>query len=149
MSVSLKMRLQEDVKSAMRAQDKATLGAMRLMMAAIKQKEVDERIELDDEAIILLFDKLVKQRRESIEQYEAAGRHDLAEKEVFELDLLQRYMPEPLSAAEIASAIEAQVVAVGATSMKDMGVVMAALKPLLQGRADMAAVSRLIKEKLQ
>jgi uncharacterized protein YqeY len=147
--MSLKARLQEDLKTAMRAQDKATVGAMRLMMAAIKQKEVDERIELDDEAIIVLFDKLVKQRRESIEQFEAAGREELAAKETFELDLLRRYMPEPLSAAEIARMIDEQVTAVEATSMKDMGLVMAALKPLLQGRADMAAVSRLIKEKLQ
>ena len=133
----------------MRAQDKNTLGAMRLMMAAIKQKEVDERIELDDEAIVVLFDKLAKQRRESIEQYQAAGRDDLAKKEAFELDLLRRYMPEPLSATEIARMIDEQMVAVGAVSMKDMGLVMAALKPLLQGRADMATVSRLIKEKLQ
>lgn len=146
---ALKARLQEDIKAAMRAQDKATLGAMRLMMAAIKQKEVDERIELDDEAIVVLFDKLVKQRRESIEQYQAAGRDDLVAKEAFELDLLRRYMPEPLSAAEIARMIDEQVAAVGAVSMKDMGLVMAALKPLLQGRADMSAVSRLIKEKLQ
>jgi uncharacterized protein YqeY len=146
---ALKARLQEDIKTAMRAQDKDTLGAMRLMMAAIKQKEVDERIELDDEAIVVLFDKLVKQRRESIEQYQAAGRDDLATKEAFELDLLRRYMPEPLSAAEIARMIDEQVAAVGAVSMKDMGLVMAALKPLLQGRADMSAVSRLIKEKLQ
>lgn len=147
--MSLKARLQEDLKTAMRAQDKDTVGAMRLMMAAIKQKEVDERIELDDDAIIALFDKLVKQRRESIEQFQAAGRDELAAKEAFELDLLRRYMPEPLSATEITHIIEEQIAAVGAASMKDMGLVMAALKPLLQGRADMAAVSRLIKEKLQ
>jgi uncharacterized protein len=149
MFMSLKARLQEDLKAAMRAQDKATVGAMRLMMAAIKQKEVDERIELDDEAIIVLFDKLVKQRRESIEQFQAAGREELAAKEAFELDLLRRYLPEPLSATEIAHMIDEQIALVGAASMKDMGLVMAALKPLLQGRADMAAVSRLIKEKLQ
>ena len=134
---------------AMRAQDKATVGAMRLMMAAIKQKEVDERIELDDDAIIALFDKLAKQRRESIEQFKAAGRDELAAKEVFELDLLHKYMPEPLSAAEIARMVDEQIAAVGAVSIKDMGQVMAVLKPLLQGRADMAAVSKLIKDKLQ
>lgn len=149
MSSSLKAQLQEDLKTAMRAQDKTTLGAMRLMMAAIKQKEVDERIELDDEAIIVLFDKLVKQRLDSIQQFQAAGRTDLADKESFELNLLRKYMPEPLSAEEVARLVDEQVAAVGAVSMKDMGQVMAALKPLLQGRADMAIVSKLIKDKLQ
>lgn len=146
---SLKARLQEDLKTAMRAQDKVTLGAMRLMMAAIKQREVDERIELDDAAIILLFDKLAKQRLDSFEQFQAAGRTDLADKEAFELDLLRKYMPEPLSAEEVARLVDTQIAAVGAVSMKDMGAVMAALKPLLQGRTDMAAVSKLIKDKLQ
>lgn len=149
MSNSLKARLQEDLKTAMRAQDKVKLGAMRLMMAAIKQKEVDERIELDDEAIIVLFDKLAKQRLDSIQQFEAADRRDLADKEAFELDLLRQYMPEPLSAEEVARLVGEQIAAVGAVSMKDMGAVMAALKPLLQGRADMAVVSKLIKDKLQ
>lgn len=149
MSSSLKAQLQEDLKTAMRAQDKTTLGAMRLMMAAIKQKEVDERIELDDEAIVVLFDKLVKQRLDSIQQFQAAGRTDLADKESFELNLLRKYMPEPLSAEEVARLVDEQVAAVGAVSMKDMGQVMAALKPLLQGRADMAIVSKLIKDKLQ
>jgi uncharacterized protein YqeY len=145
----LKARLQEDLKTVMRAQDKVRLGAMRLMMAAIKQKEVDERIELDDEAIIVLFDKLAKQRLDSIQQFQAAGRTDLADKEVFELDLLRQYMPAPLPAAEVARLVDEQITAVGAVSMKDMGAVMAALKPLLQGRTDMAAVSKLIKDKLQ
>jgi len=149
MSNSLKARLQEDLKTAMRAQDKVKLGAMRLMMAAIKQKEVDERIELDDEAIIVLFDKLAKQRLDSIQQFEAADRRDLADKEAFELELLRQYMPEPLSAEEVARLVGEQIAAVGAVSMKDMGAVMAALKPLLQGRADMAVVSKLIKDKLQ
>ena len=149
MSNSLKARLQEDLKTAMRAQDKVKLGAMRLTMAAIKQKEVDERIELDDEAIIVLFDKLAKQRLDSIQQFEAADRRDLADKEAFELDLLRQYMPEPLSAEEVARLVGEQIAAVGAVSMKDMGAVMAALKPLLQGRADMAVVSKLIKDKLQ
>ncbi len=149
MSVSLKARLQEDVKTAMRAQDKDTLGALRLMMAAIKQREVDDRVEMDDEAIIALFDKLSKQRRESIQQYQAASRKDLADKEIFELELIQRYMPTPLSEEEVEALLDQQIMALGASSIKDMGQVMAALKPLLQGRADMSQVSRRIKERLQ
>ncbi len=147
--MSLKATLQEDLKAAMKAQDKDTVGAMRLMMAAIKQREVDERIEMDDSSIIALFDKLAKQRRESIQQFEAAKRDDLVAKETFELQLLQKYMPEPLSAEEVTHLIEQQIAATGATSIKEMGQVMAALKPLLQGRADMTVVSKLIKEKLQ
>ena len=149
MASLLKERLQEDLKAVMRAQDKATLGAMRLMMAAIKQKEVDERIELSDEEIIALFDKLAKQRLDAIEQFQAAGRTDLVDKETFELNLLRKYMPEPLSPEAVVALVTEHIAAVGATSMKDMGAVMAALKPLLQGRADMAMVSKLIKEKLQ
>ncbi len=149
MASLLKERLQEDLKAVMRAQDKATLGAMRLMMAAIKQKEVDERVELSDEEIIALFDKLAKQRLDAIEQFQAAGRTDLVDKETFELNLLRKYMPEPLSHEAIVALVTEHIAAAGATSMKDMGAVMAALKPLLQGRADMAMVSKLIKEKLQ
>jgi uncharacterized protein YqeY len=146
--MSLKDRILGDVKDAMRAKDKPRLGTLRLITAAIKQQEVDERIELDDTQVLTLLDKMCKQRRESINQFEKAGRDDLIAQEVLELDLIQTYLPEQLSEAEIAALIEETMAATGASSIKDMGKVMGQLKPKLQGRADMSAVSALIKAKL-
>lgn len=146
--MSLKARIQEDMKSALRGGDKRRLGVIRLILAAVKQREVDERIELDDAQVLAVLDKMVKQRRESLSQYEQAGRADLAEQEQFELDVVQAYLPQPLSAAEIDALIAAAIAATGAAGIKDMGKVMAQLKPQLQGRADMGAVSGQIKAKL-
>lgn len=145
MSQSLKTRLQDDMKSAMKASEKERLQAIRLILAAMKQKEVDERIELDDAQITAILEKMVKQRRESISQYEAAGRADLAEKEQAEIAILQVYLPEPLSDAELEVIVKATVAEVGAASIKDMGRLMAALKPKIAGRADMGKVGELVK----
>ena len=136
------------MKQAMRGGDKRRLGAIRLVMAAIKQREVDERIELDDAAVTAVLDKMAKQRRESIAQYSKAGRDDLVEQENFELELLKTYLPEQLDEAEIDAMIEATIQSTGAASVKDMGKVMGQLKPKLQGRADMGAVSARIKARL-
>ena len=136
------------MKQAMRGGDKRRLGAIRLVMAAIKQREVDERIELDDAAVTAVLDKMAKQRRESIAQYGKAGRDDLVEQENFELELLKTYLPEQLDEAEIDAMIEATIQSTGAASVKDMGKVMGQLKPRLQGRADMGAVSARIKARL-
>jgi uncharacterized protein YqeY len=144
----LKQRIQDDMKGAMKGGDKRTLGVIRLILAAVKQREVDERIELDDDQVLLVLDKMVKQRRDSITQYEQAGRDELAEQEKFEIEVLQTYLPEALSDEEVASMVEEAVAAAGAESMRDMGKVMGQLKPKLQGRADMGAVSALVKEKL-
>ncbi|AKH21513.1 GatB/YqeY domain-containing protein [Sedimenticola thiotaurini] len=144
----LKQRIQDDMKSAMKGGDKARLGVIRLLMAAIKQREVDERVELDDEQILAVLDKMVKQRRDSISQYEQAGRAELAEQEAFEITVLQDYLPEALSEDEISNMISEVIQATGATSLRDMGKVMGQLKPKMQGRADMGAVSALIKQKL-
>ena len=146
--MSLKERIQQDVKDAMRAKDKPRLATIRLITAAIKQREVDERIELDDTQVLVVLDKMCKQRRESITQFEQAGRDALASQEKAELELIQQYLPEQLSEAEINELIDAAMQATGATSMKDMGKVMGQLKPKLQGRADMGAVSALIKARL-
>jgi len=146
--MSLKARIQEDVKTAMRAQQREQLAALRLLTAAIKQKEVDERIELDDEQVLAVLDKMVKQRRESLEQYQQAGRDDLAAREQFELDLIQTYLPEPLSDQELAELIRATIAEVGASSIRDMGSVMSALRGQVQGRADMKAVSQAVKAQL-
>lgn len=145
----LKQRLQEDVKAAMRAREKARLGALRLILAALKQAEVDIRTPLDDERIIVLLDKMLKQRRESLSQYEAAGREDLAEKERFEMEVIQSYMPAPLSEAEIERLIDETLSQSQVTSMREMGRVMGVLKSQLQGRADMAAVSTRVKARLK
>ena len=134
--------------SAMRAREKARLAALRLITAAIKQREVDERIELDDTQVLVVLDKMSKQRREAIEQYEKAERGDLLEKEKFELDLISQYLPRPLSEDEIHALIDAAIASTGATSIKDMGKVMGRLKPELQGRADMGKVSGLVKARL-
>jgi uncharacterized protein YqeY len=146
--MSLKARIQEDVKTAMRAHERERLAALRLVTAGIKQKEVDERIELNDEQVLAVLDKMVKQRRESLEQYEKAGRDDLAARERFELDLIQSYLPEPLDAAALADLIRSTVAELGAASLRDMGPVMNALRPQVQGRADMKAVSEAVKAQL-
>jgi hypothetical protein len=146
--MSLKDRIQQDVKDAMRAKDKTRLAAIRLITAAIKQREVDERIELDDAQVTAVLDKMAKQRRESISQFEKAGRDDLIAQEVMELEIIQSYLPEQLGEDEINALIDTAMQATGATSVKDMGKVMGQLKPKLQGRADMGAVSALIKARL-
>ena len=144
----LKQQLVDDMKAAMKAGDKPRLGVIRLINAAIKQREVDERIELDDSQVLAVLDKMVKQRRDSITQYEQAGRTELADQEKFEIGICQEYLPEALSDDEIASLLEQAIAETGAASMKDMGKVMGWLKPKLQGRADMGAVSAKIKQKL-
>jgi len=146
--VSLKARISDDMKAAMRAKDAPRLGAIRLLLAAMKQKEVDERIELADTDVISIIDKMIKQRRDSISQYEAGNRRDLADAERFEITVLAAYMPQALSDAEIAAAIAEAVQSIGAKAMSDMGKVMAVLKPKLAGRADMGKVSALVKSKL-
>ena len=146
--MSLKDRINEDMKGAMRAREAERLGTIRLLLAAIKQREVDERIVLDDAAITAVIDKMIKQRKDSISQFEAAGRTDLVEKESAELTILSAYMPEQLSDAEIAAEVQAAVVQTGAAGPQDMGKVMGVLKPKLAGRADMTAVSGLVKAAL-
>src|SRR3990172_4378395 len=135
---TLKQRIQEDMKSSMRAQEKARLGAIRLILAAIKQREVDERIELTDELVLQILDKLAKQRRESITQFQKAERQDLVAQEQFELGIIQSYLPAVLSEQEIDNLITKAIASSGAASIKDMGKVMAQLKPQIQGRADAA-----------
>ncbi|BAW79398.1 Yqey domain containing protein [Candidatus Nitrosoglobus terrae] len=144
----LKVRLQENVKNAMRVKDKAQLGTLRMIMAALKQVEVDTRESLNDAQIIILLDKMLKQRREAWEQFKAAGREDLAEKEYFEQQIIQNYMPDPLSKDEIEQLIDEAVEQFHAVSIKDMGKIMSALKPRIQGRADMIVVSAQIKVRL-
>ena len=144
----LKARIQEDVKAAMRAKDKPRLATLRLVTAAMKQVEVDQRIELDDQATLDILVKLVKQRRDSIEQYEAANRDDLVAQERAELELIETYMPTALDESELGALLVLAVAETGAASMKDMGKVMAWLKPKVQGRADMGALSGKVKAKL-
>lgn len=144
----LKHRVTEDMKNAMRARETARLSAIRLLLAALKQREVDERKELTDADVVAAIDKMLKQRRDSISQYEAAGRQDLADAEKFEVTVLEAYMPQGASADEIAAAVVAAVAQSGAAGPQDMGKVMAIVKPLLAGRADMAAVSQLVKARL-
>ena len=144
----LKERIQEDMKNAMRARDAASLGAIRLLQAAIKQKEVDERVVADDAAVLAIVEKLIKQRKDSISQFEQAGRQDLVDKEKAELDLLSAYLPQQMSEAEIAAAIDAAITATGAAGPQGMGKVMSALKSTLAGRADMSKVSGLVKARL-
>ena len=146
--MSLKDRITDDVKDAMRARDKPRLATLRLITAAIKQQEVDERIELDDTQLLSLLDKMCKQRHESISQFEKAARDDLIAQEVSELAIIKTYLPEQLGEAEIAALIDETMAATGAASIKDMGKVMGQLKPKLQGRADMGAVSAMIKARL-
>ena len=144
----LKEQIQSDMKTAMKAGDKVRLGVIRLILAAIKQREVDERIELDDTQVLVVLDKMVKQRRDSIEQFGAAGRQDLVDIERFEVEVIQAYLPTALSEAELNALVEAAVTTSGAAAMSDMGKVMALLKPQVQGRADMGAVSALVKRRL-
>ena len=147
---TLKERIQDDMKTAMRAKEKERLGVIRLILAAIKQLEVDERITLEsDEQVIAVIDKMIKQRRDSINQYQNASRNDLAEKEQYEIDILMGYMPAQLSAAEIEAALAEIIVSIGATGPQDMGKVMGAAKSRLQGRADMGQVSQQVKNALE
>ena len=143
-----RQRVLDDIKTAMKAGDKPRLATLRLMSAAIKQKEVDERIELDESAVVAILDKLLKQRRESIAQYSKAGRDDLVAQEQSEADLIQTYLPAALSSDEIDDIIESAVVQTGASSIKDMGKIMGLIKPRLQGRADMSLVSKTIRDRL-
>ncbi len=147
--MSLKQQITDDMKSAMRAKETARLGAIRLLLAAIKQREVDERIELTDTDIIVIIEKMNKQRRDSICQYEAAGRQELADVEKFEMRVLQTYLPQALTEAEVMAEIDAAIAETGATTPQDMGKVMAIVKPKLAGRADMGKVSGFIKARLR
>jgi uncharacterized protein YqeY len=146
--MSLKDRISEDMKSAMRARESDRLSALRLLLAAIKQREVDERITLDDVQIAAVVEKLAKQRRDSITQFEAGGRQDLADREKFELAVLLAYLPEQADASQIAAAVESAIAATGAAGPQDMGKVMAQVRSVLAGRADMAAVSAQVKARL-
>jgi uncharacterized protein YqeY len=146
--MTLTERIQEEMKSAMRAKDAARLLVIRLLLAALKQKEVDERLELSDADVLGVIEKMLKQRRESIAQYEKAARQDLADQEKFEIGVLNAYLPQQMGEAEIAQAVAAAVGEAGAAGVKDMGKVMALLKPRLAGRADMGKVSALVKAKL-
>jgi len=146
--MSLRDRINEDMKAAMRARETGRLAAIRLVLAAIKQREVDERVTLDDAAITSVIDKMIKQRKDSISQFEAAGRNDLVEQESAEIAVLSAYMPAQLSEAEIAEQVQATVAEVGAAGPQDMGKVMGVLKGRLAGRADMTAVSALVKAAL-
>ncbi|MEY8239487.1 MAG: GatB/YqeY domain-containing protein [Cycloclasticus sp.] len=146
--IAMSLRIREDMKLAMKAKEKEKLGVIRLILAAIKQREVDERIELDDQQVLQLLDKMIKQRRDSIEQYDKAGRDDLSAIEQQEMLIIQQYLPQQLTETEIAQLIDDAVTASGADDMKDMGKVMAILRPQLQGRADLGAASQKIKAKL-
>lgn len=145
---ALKEQINDQVKVAMREKDKERLGALRLITAAIKQKEVDERIELDDTQVLAVLDKMCKQLRDSIQQYQDAGRDDLVAREEAELAVIQQFMPQPLNDDEVTALIQQAIDATGAASMQDMGKVMGQLKPKLQGRADMGQVSARVKELL-
>jgi uncharacterized protein YqeY len=146
--MAIKEQLSEDIKAAMRARDSERLTTLRLVSAAIKQKEVDERVSLDDAAVLAVLEKMIKQRKDSIAQFQAGGRQDLVDKEQAELAVLAAYMPEQMSESEVAAAVVAGIAAVGASGPQDMGKVMSALKPGLAGKADMGLVSKLLKEKL-
>ncbi len=147
-TTALKERITEDMKAAMRAKDAGRLSAIRLLQAAIKQKEVDERVVADDTAVLAIIEKLIKQRKDSIEQFAKAGRTDLVDKEKAELELLTGYLPQQMSEAELAAAVDAALAESGAAGPQGMGKVMAILKPRLAGRADMSKVSALVKQRL-
>jgi uncharacterized protein YqeY len=147
-AMSLKNRISDDMKAAMRARDAERLSAIRLLLAAVKQREIDERVELDDAQIVGVVDKQVKQRRDSIAQYEQAGRQDLAERERAEIDVLSAYLPQQASEAEIAAEIDAAIAATGAAGPQDMGKVMGLLKTKLAGRTDLSAVSGQVRGRL-
>lgn len=146
--MSLKVQIQEDIKTAMKAKEAFRLATLRLLSAAMKQKEVDERVELDDAAVLAIIEKLIKQRKDSISQFEKAGRQDLVDAEKNELDILAAYLPAQMGDAEIAAAIDAAMTSIGAAGPKDMGKLMGVLKPQLAGKADMGKVSALVKAKL-
>lgn len=146
--MSLKIQILEDIKTAMKARESVRLGTLRLLSAAIKQKEVDERVELDDAAVLAILEKLIKQRKDSVSQFEKAGRQDLVDAETAEIAVLSAYLPTQLSEAEIAAAIDAAIAGTGAAGPKDMGKLMGVLKPQLAGKADMGKVSALVKTKL-
>ncbi len=146
--MSLKLSITEDMKTAMRARDTARLSAIRLLLAAMKQREVDERIELSDADVVTIIDKMIKQRRDSIFQFEAAKRQELADAEKFEISVLQTYMPEPMTESEVAAAVAEAITSSGAKMPQEMGKVIALLKPKLAGRADMGKVSALVKARL-
>ena len=146
--MSLKARIQDDVKAAMRAQDKRRLGALRLVSAAIKQREVDERIELDDSQVVAVLRKMLKQRQDSLTQFRAGGRDDLADQEAFEIALIEGFLPQALGVEEVDALVARCVAEVGATSARDMGKVMARMKEIVEGRADMGVVSARVKEHL-
>ncbi|OIP95556.1 MAG: glutamyl-tRNA amidotransferase [Thiomicrospira sp. CG2_30_44_34] len=149
MSSELKAQLTSEMKVAMKAKEKARLGVIRSMLAAIKQVEIDSQATLEDDAAVwAILDKMLKQRRDSQKQYEDAGRPELAEQEAYEITVIQDFLPQPLTDAEVSELVEAAIEAVSAASMQDMGKVMAILKPKMQGRADMAVVSKIIKAKL-
>ena len=147
-SEGLRQRIESDMKAAMRAKEKERLGAIRLILAAVKQREVDERITLSDTDILAVLDKMVKQRRDSISQFEQAGRQELADKEAAEIAVIQEYLPAALSETEVDTLIAEAMASSGAASPQDIGKIMGLLKPRLQGRADMGLVSRKVKEKL-
>ena len=144
----LKNRVQSEMKAAMKSGDKRRLGTIRLILAAVKQREVDERIELDDTQVLVVLDKMVKQRKDSIEQFEKAERADLAEQEAFEIGVLKEFLPEAMSEAEVTKLVNEAIESSGAGSIRDMGKVMGQLKPKLQGRADMGMVSALVKKQI-
>jgi len=146
--MSLKTKLTDDMKTAMKSGDKERLGVIRLVNAAIKQREVDERIQLDDAQVLSVLEKMLKQRRDSVTQFEAAARNDLADKEKFEIGVIQDYMPQQMTAAEVDAAIGAAIAESGAASAKDMGKVMGAVKPKVAGRTDMGRLSELVKARL-
>lgn len=147
-AMSLKDRIGDDMKAAMRARDADRLSAIRMLVAAVRQKEIDERIELDDAQTIAVVERLSKQRRDSIEQYEQAGRHELAAREKFELDVLAGYLPQPASVEEVSGEIDAAIAATSAASLQDIGKVMGLLKQRLAGRADLSKVSAQVRERL-
>lgn len=148
MSESLKVQITSAMKDAMRAKAKERLGAIRLILAEVKQIEVDERIDVDDSRLLAVLDKMVKQRRDSIHQFEEAGRQELADKEQSEIDVIQEFLPEALTNEELVAMIDAAIASSGAESMRDMGKVMGILKPKIQGRADVGAASGMVKGKL-
>jgi uncharacterized protein YqeY len=147
-STSLKKRIEEDMKTTMRAQNKQRLAVIRLIMAAVKQREVDERITLNDEQVLAVLDKMVKQRRDSVSQYQTAGRQDLVDQESYEITVIQEFMPAALSETEIDAFVSEAITASGAKSAQDMGKIMAILKPKVQGRADMGKISAKVKARL-
>ena len=146
---SLRQRVETDMKQALRSGDKRRLGTLRLMLAAIKQKEIDGRVTLDDPGVVGVLEKMLKQRNDSLRQYRDAGRQDLAEQEAYEIEVIHGYMPERLSAEEVSALVAQAISSTGASTPRDMGAVMAALKEQLQGRADMKQVSALVRQRLQ